>query len=266
MRRSTTSHGATVRFLMWDEMQQKLLKHDHPDDENEKTHFYVMPDELTNRLLNQSFRIDPEDRLYHDSILVRFEDGKLNPKATFTALAAFLDLPYTESMTYCSLKGEHDPESLDGNDLGFSPAAIYRTYDDYTNNAERCFFEYFMQEAYKYYGYDFHYYDGRSMDEEQIRKLIEGFTVLDGFIRENREGIFKEMKISQNGQTVDTETAAAIRKKMLEDNMQDIKKNRLAVAKLLMSSPRSVNRQGQPLRMITKLELNPALFEQPLYH
>ena len=43
-------------------------------------------------------------------VLVRFEDGKLNPKATFTALAAFLDLPYTQSMTYCSLKGEIDPE------------------------------------------------------------------------------------------------------------------------------------------------------------
>ena len=28
--------------------------------------------------------------------MVRFEDGKLNPKATFTALAAFLDIPYTE--------------------------------------------------------------------------------------------------------------------------------------------------------------------------
>lgn len=33
--------------------------------------------------------IDPEDRLYQDSILVRFEDVKLNPKAVFTALAVF---------------------------------------------------------------------------------------------------------------------------------------------------------------------------------
>ena len=31
--------------------------------------------------------------------MVRFEDGKLNPKATFTALAEFLDIPYTESLT-----------------------------------------------------------------------------------------------------------------------------------------------------------------------
>ena len=33
--------------------------------------------------------VDWQDRLFQDSVLVRFEDGKLNPKATFTALAAF---------------------------------------------------------------------------------------------------------------------------------------------------------------------------------
>ena len=61
-----------------------------------------MVDLATDRALNRSFMIDPEDRLYKDSVLVRFEDGKTNPEATFRALAAFLDIPYTESMTYCS--------------------------------------------------------------------------------------------------------------------------------------------------------------------
>ena len=41
-------------------------------------------------------------------------------------------------------KGEIDPESLEGNDLGFSTAAIYRTYDDYANDAERYCLEYFL--------------------------------------------------------------------------------------------------------------------------
>ena len=45
------------------------------------------------RILNRSFMVDWQDRLYTDSVLVRFEDAKLNPKATFTALAAFLDIP-----------------------------------------------------------------------------------------------------------------------------------------------------------------------------
>lgn len=263
MRRITTSYGATMRFLLWKDMQETLLT--NQEDEGDSG-IYNVPDELTNRLLNQSFRIDPEDRLYHDSVLVRFEDGKLNPKATFSALAAFLDLPYTESMTYCSLNGERDPESLKGNDLGFSTAAIYRTYDDYANDEERCFLEYFLQDAYQYYGYDFHYYDGGCMDEEKIRGLIERFTTLNNFIRENRKTIFREMKISQNNQEVAPEMQESIRSKFLEDIMQLYHENRIAIAKLLMNKPHFVNKNGQPLRMMPKLELDSALLEQPLYH
>ena len=71
----------------------------------------IVSDDLTARMLNRSFMVDPWDRLYRDSVLVRFEDGKLNPRATFTALAKFLDLPYTESMTYCSGSSGINPES-----------------------------------------------------------------------------------------------------------------------------------------------------------
>ncbi len=78
-------------------------------------------DIMAQRLLNRSYLIDPWNRLYRDSVLVRFEDGKLNPRATFTALAEFLDLPYTESMTYCSSRKGIDPESLEGNARGFDP-------------------------------------------------------------------------------------------------------------------------------------------------
>ena len=45
----------------------------------------VVSDVISERIFNRSFMADPEDRLYKDSVLVRFEDGKLNPKATFTA-------------------------------------------------------------------------------------------------------------------------------------------------------------------------------------
>ena len=89
LRRFTTSHGATVRF-MYASAQQT------PQEGEAQS---VVPDAVSQRVLNRSFMIDWQDRLYADSVLVRFEDGKLNPKATFTALAAFLDLPYTESMT-----------------------------------------------------------------------------------------------------------------------------------------------------------------------
>ena len=52
-----------------------------------------MPDELAMRALNRNYMVDWQDRLFQDSVLVRFEDGKLNPKATFTALAAFWTCP-----------------------------------------------------------------------------------------------------------------------------------------------------------------------------
>lgn len=80
MRRITTSYAATVRFGL-----ERII-----ETPGEKR---VVGDAILNRVLNRSYLIDREDRLYRDSVLVRFEDGKLNPKATFTALAEFLDLP-----------------------------------------------------------------------------------------------------------------------------------------------------------------------------
>ncbi|MDB7889291.1 hypothetical protein PNE12_15510, partial [Flavonifractor plautii] len=73
MRRITTSYAASVRFMLNQEVQGEEVK--------------VVPDVLAQRLVNRSFMVDQWDRLYRDSVLVRFEDGKLNPRATFTALA-----------------------------------------------------------------------------------------------------------------------------------------------------------------------------------
>ena len=257
MRRFTTSHGATVKFMY--RMAQEEKK------ENEKQG--VVSDAISERIFNRSFMIDPEDRLYKDSILVRFEDGKLNPKATFTALAAFLDLPYTESMTYCSINGEHNASSFEGNDVGFDPAAIYRTYDEYVNDSERYFIEYFLQDAYAYYGYDFHYYDGAEVDEQKVEELINNFTTINHYIRETWRKIFGQAKVSRNdGKEVSAETERAVQEQILENYIQAFNRNRLANAKILLEGLRFVNQNGQPLRMMRKLELDPALLEQPLYH
>ena len=50
----------------------------------------IVDDAISQRVIDRSTLIDVQNRMFRDSILVRFEDGKLNPKATFTALAAFL--------------------------------------------------------------------------------------------------------------------------------------------------------------------------------
>ena len=127
------------------------------------------------------------------SVLVRFEDAKLNPKATFTALAAFLDLPYTESMTYCSENGTMDP-TLEINGVqklvGFDTASVYSTYDEFVNDSERTYIEYFLRDAYAYYGYGFRYYDGQDMTLEQVNELLKNFTTIDHYIEKTWEKVY----------------------------------------------------------------------------
>ena len=255
MRRFTTSHGATVKFMYW-----SATSANNSENADSTT---VVSDAISERIFNRSFLIDPDDRLYKDSILVRFEDGKLNPKAVFTALAAFLDLPYTESMTYCSENGKLDPHP---ETKGFDPAPVYKTYDEYVNDAERYFIEYFLRDAYEYYGYDFQYYDGAPVDEEKIRELIAGFTTVNHFIRETWMKVFEKAKVSVNGERVNEETEHSIQLQMLDEQMEKFDINRLSNAKILMRGLRFVNKRSQPLRMMKKLELDSSLLEQPLYH
>ena len=254
MRRPTTSYGATVRFML------NITKEEGGEDK-------VVADAFTDRLLNRSFMVDKSDRLYRDSALVRFEDGKLNPKATFTALAEFLDIPYTESMTYCSGRAGLNPESLKGNDRGFDPAAIYRTYDEYVDDADRCLLEYFLRDAYREYGYEFHYYHGEPADMDWVREKLKGIRTLDGLIEETvRQAAARKCEngvIVLDSVTYQGKEGAAL---VAQKKMEDIHKDRLEITELLMKGLTLVNSDNQPLHFMKKLELDPALLEQPLYH
>lgn len=255
LRRFTTSAAATFRW--------QIEKRDLIAVTEEKGG--VASDLAMDRALNRSFMIDPEDRLYKDSVLVRFEDGKTNPRATFTALAAFLDLPYTESMTYCSEKGVHDVETSEGNVIGFDTATVYRTYDDYATDEERAYIEFCLRDAYQFYGYDLHYYDGGAVDEAQIEKWVEGFTKINKFIALSwKNNVLSDATVSPDGN----------KRKLNEEEQEEIlaelkekhDKVRLRLAKRLMGSLYFVNKNGQPLRMMPKLELEPALLDEPIYH
>ena len=259
LRRFTTSHAASVRF-----MYEFSLMRQQQQARGEHVPTNVVSDVISERIFNRSFMIDPEDRLYKDSILVRFEDGKLNPKATFTVLAAFLDLPYTESMLYCSEGGKRDPHP---DTKGFDPAPVYKTYDDYVNDSERYFIEYFLRDAYEYYGYDFHYYDGAPVDEAKAEELVSGFTTMDHYIRLTWKIVFERLDLAAcGGESISPAEMEEARASILEDYIETFKDKRLRHAKTLMSGLRFVNRNGQPLRMMKKLEPDPALLEQPIYH
>ena len=255
LRRFTTSAAATLR---WQIEKRNLLN----SNDGKKA---VAADLAVDRVLSRSFMIDPEDRLYQDSILVRFEDGKTNPEATFRALAAFLDLPYTESMTYCSSQGVHDVETAEGNVVGFDTATVYRTYDDYATDDERAFIEFCLRDAYQFYGYDFHYYDGGPVDEERIEKWVEGFTKINEYIALSwKNNVLSDTTVSPDGN----------KRKLNEEEQEEVlakikekhDKIRLKLAKRLMGSLYFVNKNGQPLRMMPLLKPDPALLKEPLYH
>ena len=246
IRRPTTSHAATVRFM--------VNRHDNSDE------ISIIADAVAVRVLNRSYLREPGDRLYRDSILVRFEDGKLNPKATFTRLAEFLDLPYTESMTYCSSYLGIDPEAMPGNARGFDPAPVYRTYDEYANDAERAFLEYFMSDIYAACGYAFQYYKGEPVDEAWAEEKIDRFSTLDGWIAWSMRDAFQKKR--EKGEWKHPEEADEA---IIANHLEDLRENRLRIARLLLKRPRFVTHQGQPLQMIPVLQPDPDLLEQPLY-
>ena len=53
---------------------------------------------------------------------------------------------------------------------------------------------------------------------------------------------------------------------LLENQVKSFQANRVKNSEILMRGLRFVNRHGQPLHMMPRLELDPALLEQPLYH
>lgn len=256
LRRFTTSHGGTVRYM---DIMAAKANNERAKDENAT----ITTDAVSERVLNRSFMVDRQDRIYRDCTIVRFEDGKLNTVATFKALAAFLDLPYTESMTYCSEMGKD--VDTPGNAVGFDPVTVYRTYDEYVNDNERIFIEYFLRDAYEYYGYDFQYYDGKPMTKERVEALIKGFDVINQCMRKTWKLVFDEVKVTHEGKSHEG-IEEKLQKQMLDHYMEQVDASRMNIADILMSDLRFVGKNGQPLRMMPLLKLDPALMVQPLYH
>lgn len=241
IRRITTSYGATIRFMAA-QMNEEEPKR--------------MSDVAAQRLLNQSFLIDPQDRLFKDSVLVRFEDGKINPKATFMALAEFVDIPYTESMTYCTTRRGINVAAGEGADAGFDLAPVYRTYDDYCDDADRAVLEYFLRRAYAAYGYEFHYYHGETVDTKWLQEKLNGFHHLDTLMSSAMARIVWETAGDKDAVEKSVNT---------EKYMEEIHKHRMLIMELLLTDPCFISRNDQPLKMMKPLKLDPALLEQPLY-
>lgn len=253
LRRMTTSHAASLRYAV-------LAKEEGKKEENQ-----VIMDVICQRVLGRSYLIDPRERLFRDSVAVRFEDGKLNPKATFTALAEFCDLPYTESMTYCSDNGKRDPQAFKGNDIGFSTAAVYRVYENYINNSEGYYIEYFMRDAYEAYGYDFHYYDGAPVDEAAVEKLVDHFDCCDGYLYESWKRFFLAKEWSVNGKAMSQEQLEEKIELIMKKRMELFRENRLILGRNLLRGLYFISKDSQPLKMLPLLQPKEEFLENPLY-
>ena len=258
MRRITTSYGATIRYMA------RQIEEQEEDQEIKPDEIVNMPDELTERLLSRGYFVDTSSRLFKDSILVRFEDGKLNPKATFTALAEFLDIPYTESLTRCSSFRGDGVSSSQENDQGFELGAVYRTYDEYTDDADRAIIEFFFRDAYQKYGYDFHYYTGEPVDRQWIEKKLSEMTNLDNLIFRSIQFMLRHTFIAEHLE--DKEEMENFVKTHGDKVMAAKREHRIKIMNIFLNGPRFINKNGQPLQMMKKLELDPELLEQPLYH
>lgn len=251
LRRVTTSYGGTMSFMYNMAVNENKL---------------ILDDVISQRLLNRSFMVDPQDPLFKDSILVRFEDAKLNPKATFTALADFLDIPYTESMTRCTQYGELNKRGDIAS--GFDPAPVYKKYEEFVNDNERYLLEYFLRDVYEYYGYDFERYDGAELDEARAEELVKGCMTFAARMSdaEIRFIINRAEQTKDGKKKLEQQMLRKYAEEQAEIRVQAARANQMQSVKALLRGLHFINRKGQPLRMMPKLELAPALLEQPLYH
>ena len=155
---------------------------------------------------------------------------------------------------------------MKGNDLGFDPAAIYRTYDEFTNDADRALIEYLLRDAYEYYGYDFHYYHGETVDSDWVNEQLEHIDHLDQLICQTiAEVCYTAIKKIVTDETDET-TVREMANKEGENILKQFRENRQNAIEKLLSGLHFVNIKGQPLHMMPMLKLDPALLEQPLYH
>lgn len=255
VRRPTTSYGATLKFR-W--VQLKLGIYYKETEEKEKKKARLLDDDLIRRILNRSVMVAPSDRLFMDGRVVRFEDAKLDPKAAFTALAEFIDVPYTETMTYCSGLAGRDPLGV-----GFSTASVYRTYEEYCDKAERKLLEYLFRDVYKAYSYNHEVYDGKPMTEEQLMELVEQCKCMFGYMEKSWQlGKEKMGKIlGLEGEALDkyiAESFASVRDEYNEKRRQ--------IVSILAGNPLFCNEKGERLMLMKQLGIDPAMMENPVYH
>ena len=97
------------------------------------------------------------------------------------------------------------------------------------------------------------------MNKDWIEQKLHSFTCLDGYIERSYQNALplKAITVTNGKEVIDMQ---------VESIVPRYEENRRRIADFLLRGLRFVNKQGQPLKMMKPLKLDPALLEQPLYH
>lgn len=125
-----------------------------------------------------------------------------------------------------------------------------------------------MRDAYQHYGYDFHYYKGEPVDEAWVEEKLKGMHHLDSIIEKTHfeylmESLEKQFAVISDGKQMECEKDC---REAAQNQVKKFAENRKNVLKVLLRDLQFINSQGQPLQLMKRLQLDPELLEQPLYH
>lgn len=98
--------------------------------------------------------------------MVRFEDMKLHPKATMTALCEFIDVPWSDTFMECTYQGEKLYD-----DHGFNPASLYKKREEILNVFDHYRIELLASGIFESWGYKNKYYDGTKYTAQEIIQM-----------------------------------------------------------------------------------------------
>ena len=137
--------------------------------------------------------------------MVRFEDLKLEPKATLEAVLDFLDVEWDEEMLHTTSNGDAESMRIHGDVVkDFDPTPVLKKREKMLSPYDYYRMELLTGDMLKPWGYKPHYYtDGRQYSKEEIIAMFEKPFKFDEFLftmtqqktaREEREKMMKMVR------------------------------------------------------------------------
>ena len=127
---------------------------------------------IPNRLIDEIFDLlYQKDDSVHKSIILRFEDFKLYPKASILSLCEWLDIPWDDILMKITANGVEYTAFGTG---AFDPAPLYKRYYNVCNPFDYYRIELVMSKYWKQFGYEPLFYKGDKIyTNDEIKKMFE---------------------------------------------------------------------------------------------